>query len=166
MDDYLIPASSPLDTLVRTTSSRRRPNDIRIPLPQGASDEHALYPDPPVLDPPPPKRPFNNPPQSPLLHTRFRSSVATQSSLNTSAELYGHIHGRTASGTHDDDVSIYSTATSSFPAPGRLSNVPPVELEHVSDMNGGVQGRFQCTSVLQPSGTSSLTDGRRFKTLS
>ena len=165
MGDYLIPVSSPLDTLVRTTSSRRRPNDIQIPSPQGASDEHALYPDPPVLDPPPPRRPFNNPPQSPLLHTRFRSSVATQSSLNTSAELYGHIHGRTASGTHDDDVSIYSTATFTFPAPGRLSNVPPAELEHVSDLNGGVQGRFQSTSILQPSGTSSLTDGRRFKTL-
>ena len=49
MGDYLIPASSPLDALVRTTSSRRRPNDIQISLPQGASDEHALYPDPPKL---------------------------------------------------------------------------------------------------------------------
>jgi len=113
MGDYLIPVSSPLDTLVRKTSSRRRPNDIQIPLPQGASDEHALYPEPPILDAPPPKRPFGNPPQSPLLHNRFRTSVATQLSLNTSAELYRHIHGRMASGTqdfaHDEDASIYST---------------------------------------------------------
>ena len=168
MGDYLIPVSSPLDTLVRKTSSRRRPNDIQIPLPQEASDEHPLYPDPPVLDAPPPKRPLGNPPQSPLLHTRFRASVATQSSLNTSAELYGHIHGRTASGNqdfpHDDDVSIYSTATSSYPVPGRLSNVPPVELEHVSDLNGGVQGQVQSTSALQTSGSSSM-DCRRFKYL-
>ena len=167
MSNYLIPVSSPLDTLVRKTSSRRRPNDIQIPLPQEASDEHALYPDPPILDAPPPWRHFGNPPQSPLLHTRFRTSVATQSSLNTSAELYGHIHGRTASGTqdihYDDDVSVYSTATSSFPVPGRLSDVPPVELEHVSDLNGGVQGQVQSAPTLQMSGTSSLIDGRRFK---
>ena len=78
----------------------------------------------------------------------------------------GHIHGRMASGTHDfphdDDASIYSTATSSYPVPGRLSNVPPVELEHVSDLIGGVQG--QSTSALQTSG-SSLMDRRCFKNL-
>ena len=163
MGDYLIPVSSPLDTLVRKTSSRRRPDDIQLPLPHEASDEHALYPDPPVLDAPPSRRPFGNPPQSPLLHTSFRASVATQASFNTSAELYGYIHGRTASGTqdipHDDDFSIYSTATSSFPGPGRLSNVPPVEPEPVSDLNGGVQGQVQSTSAFQSSGM----DSRRFK---
>lgn len=163
MGDYLIPVSSPLDTLVRKTSSRRRPDDIRLPLPHEALDEHALYPDPPVLDAPPSRRPFGNPPQSPLLHTRFRASVATQASVNTSAELYRYIHGRTASGNqdirHDDDFSIYSTTTS---GPDRLSNVPSVELEPVSGLNGGVQGGVQSTSALQSSGTSSLMDGRRF----
>jgi hypothetical protein len=162
MGDYLIPVSSPLDTLARKTSSRRRPPDIQLPLPH---DEHALYPDPPILDAPPPRRPLGNPPQSPLLHTRFRASVATEASHSTSAELYGYIHQRTASGTqdvHDDDVSIYSTATSSFPG-GRLSNVPPIEPEPVDDLRGRVQGRVQSTSALQSSGTCSLMDGRRFK---
>ena len=164
MGDYLIPLSSPLDTLARKTSSRRRPIDIQIPSsPAGSSEEDSQYPNPPVLDAPP-KRPHGNPPQSPLLHTRFRASVATQSSLNTSADLYGHTHSRTTSGTqdlpYDDDVSIYSTATSSFPIPGRLSDVPSVELERVSDLSVGVQDHVHSTPSLQPGGTLSVTSGR------
>jgi len=65
-----------------------------------------------------------------------------------------------ASGTqdfaHDEDASIYSTATFSYPVPGRLSDVPPIELEHVSDLNGGVQGQVQSKSALQTSGTFEL----------
>jgi len=48
-----------------------------------------------------------------------------------------------ASGTQDipyhDDVSIYSTVTSSFPIPDRLSNIPPAEVERATDLSGGVQ---------------------------
>lgn len=163
MDDYLIPLSSPLDTLVRKTSSpRRHPNDIQIPVSQAGSGEDAQYPGPSVYDTPR-KRPSGNPPQSPLLHTRFRASVVTQSSFNTFADSYSH-HTRMASGTqdipYDDDVSIYSAATSSLPIPDRFSNVPPVELECVLS---GVQHQVQSAPYLQPSGPSSVMSGRRSK---
>jgi hypothetical protein len=154
MGDYLIPLASPLDTLVgKTSSSRRRPTEVKIPVYPEGSSEDAQYPDSSVFDAHQ-KRPDGNPPQSPLLHTRFRASVVTQSSFNTTADYYGHSHARMASGTQDipfdDDVSVYSAATSSFPISGRLSNVLPPELEPVSDLSDGVQGQVQSAPSLRP----------------
>lgn len=143
MDDYVVPASSPLDTLARQTSYRQRPNPAQIPLSQAGSGEDAQYAHVPVLGAPP-KRPLGPAPQSPLLHTRFRTSIATQSSLNTSNELYG---APMASGSeyfpYEDDVSIYSTGTSSGPIPGRLSNSvrATAQLEQISELSGEVQDR-------------------------
>ena len=157
MGDYVIPVSSPLDTLVRQTSSRRRPNPVQISLSQDASDEDARYIHVPVLGAPP-KRPLGHgpAPHSPLLHTRFRTSIATQSSLNTSHDLYGPTM---ASGSedfpYDDDVSIYSTGTSSGPTAGRLSNSvrPSAQLEQISGLSNAVQDRS--TPSPQPRGDAS-----------
>jgi hypothetical protein len=162
MGDFVVPVSSPLDTLLRKTSSRRRPSPVQSPLPQAGFGEGSRYPNVPLLNAPP-KRPLAHPPQSPLLHTRFRSSVATQSSFNTSSELGGP---RMAGGTEDypygDDVSIYSTAD---PTPGRLSNSvhAPAELEQIFELSG--EGQDRSTPSPQPSGgASSVTDSHRPKT--
>ncbi|KAI0286207.1 hypothetical protein BC826DRAFT_98204 [Russula brevipes] len=73
MSGYGIPHSSPLDTLVGKTSSRRPPNAIQIPPSHAASggDSDPRNPYVPMLGTPPRR----GPPQSPLLHTRFRTSV-------------------------------------------------------------------------------------------
>jgi hypothetical protein len=162
MGDYVVPVSSPLDALARRTS-RRRPTPVQTPLSQPGSgdDPRPQYTHVPILDAPP-KRPFALAPQSPLLHTRFRASVATQSSLNTSNELCGpRMAGGAEDFPYEDDISIYST---SDPTPDRLSNSvrSPAELEQISELSGGVQDRS--TSSLQPSrGVSSPIDGRRQK---
>jgi hypothetical protein len=164
MGDYVVPLSSPLDTLARRTSSRRRPNPVQTPLSQAGSGEDTQYAHVPVLDAPP-KRPLGPAPQSPLLHTRFRTSTATQSSLNTSNELYGPpMASESEDFPHDDDVSIYSTGTSFGPTPGRLSNSvrPPARLEQISELSGAVQDRS--TPSPQPrGGASGVKDGRRPK---
>jgi hypothetical protein len=63
--------------------------------------------------------------------------------------LYGHGRDCMTSGTLDipyhDDVSIYSTVTSPFPIPDRLSNIPPTEVERASDLSGGVQDHILST---------------------
>ena len=152
MSDYVMPVSSPLDTLARKTSSRQRSNPVQN---QAGSGEDTQYAHVPMLDAPP-MRPLGLAPQSPLLHTRFRTSTATQSSLNTSNELYGP---PMASGSedfpYDDDVSVYSTGTSSGPTPGRLSNSvrAPAQLEQISELSGIVQDRN--TSSPQPRGGAS-----------
>lgn len=168
MDDYVGPLSSPLDTLVHKTSSRRRPNVIQTPSYQATSGEDTQYSHDILLDaPPPPRRPLGNPPQSPLLHTRFRASVATQSSFNTSAERYSHTHAHMLDGSQDipyeDDVSIYSTATSSYPLSARLSNTVPAMLEPFYDLSGQVQDPIQSTSSLQSRGTSSVINAHHQK---
>ncbi|KAH9963513.1 hypothetical protein BC827DRAFT_115113 [Russula dissimulans] len=130
--------ASPLDTLARRTSSRRRPNAIQIPSSQTVSGEDSQQPHVLTLDTPS-MGPLSHLPQSPLLHTRFRASVATQSTFNTSSEVNGYTHARMASETqdipYDDDVSIYSNATS-LPISRHMSNTVPVELERVSDLHG------------------------------
>jgi hypothetical protein len=164
MGDYVVTVSSPLETLARQTSSRRRPNPVQLPLSQAGSDEDTQYAHVPVLDAPP-KRPLVPAPHSPLLHTQFRTSVATQSSLNTSNELYGPTM---ASGSedfpYDDDVSIYSTGTSSGPTSGRLSNSvrAPAQLEQIPELSSAVQNRS--TPSPQPrGGASGVKDGQRPK---
>ena len=152
MGDYVVPLSSPLDTLARRTSSRRRPQML---------GEDTQYTHVPVLDAPP-KRTFDPAPHSPLLHTRFRTSVATQSSLNTSNELYGpHVASVSEDFSYDDDVSIYSTGTFSGPTPGRSSSVrAPLQLEQISELSGSVQGRS--TPSPQPrNGPPGAEDSRR-----
>jgi hypothetical protein len=162
MGDYVVPVSSPLDTLARKTS-RRRPTPVQTPLYQAGSGEgpQPQYINVPMLDAPP-KRPLALAPQSPLLHTRFRASVATQSSLNTSNELSGpHMASGAEDFPYEDDISIYST---SDPTPGRLSNSvrSHAELEQTSELSGEVQGRS--TPSPQPrSGVANVIDGRRPK---
>ncbi|KAI0247777.1 hypothetical protein BJV78DRAFT_891178 [Lactifluus subvellereus] len=146
MSDYVVPLvedlqlSSPLDTLVRRTSSSRRPNAIRTPLSQAGRDENfesqsAFVP---KLDAPP-KKSFRHPPPSPLLHTRFRTSVATQSSLYTSADL------------------IYSTATASLPNSRHLSNSLPDN--HLVSLSDETQSTVQSSLPSLLSGTSTVIDG-------
>ncbi len=163
MRDYVVPLS-PLDTLARRTSSRRRPDPAQISLSQAGSGGDAQYPDVPTLDAPP--RRFLGPaPQSPLLHTRFRTSIATQSSLNTSNELYGpSIASGSEDFPYDDDASIYSTATSSGRALGRLSNSvrAPAQVEQIPELSGTVQGR-STPSPLPRGGASSMKDSHRPK---
>ena len=162
MGDFVVPVSSPLDTLVRKTSSRRRPSPVQTHLPQAGFGEGSRYPNVPLLDAAP-KRPLAHAPQSPLLHTRFRASVATQSSFNTSNELGGpRMAGETEDYPYGDDVSIYSTATSSDPNPDRLSNSvhAPAELEQIFELGGEDQDRSMRSP--QPSGgASSAIDGHR-----
>lgn len=164
MGDYVVPLSSPLDTLARQTSSRRRPNPVQTPLSQAGLGEDTQYTHVPVLGAPP-KRPLGPAPQSPLLHTRFRTSIATQSSLNTSNELYGPSMARVSEDfPYDDEVSIYSTGASSGPTPGRLSNAvqAPAQVEQISELSGAVQD--QSTPSWQPrGGTSGVKDSHRPK---
>lgn len=164
MGDYVVPFSSPLDTLASSTSSRQRPNPVQIPLSQAASGEATQYTHVPVLGAHP-KRPLGPAPQSPLLHTSFRTSIATQSSLNTSNELYGPpIVSVSEDFPYDDDVSIYSTGTSSGPTLGRLSNGvrAPAQLEQISELSGAVQDRS--TPSPQPrGGASGMKDSHRPK---
>jgi hypothetical protein len=167
MGDYVVPVSSPLETLARQTSSRRHPNPVQIPLSQAGSGEDTQYAYVPVLDAPP-KRPLGPAPHSPLLHTRFRASIATQSSLNTSNELYGH--GPTMAGgseefPYDDDVSVYSTGTSSGPTHGRLSNSvrAPAQLEQIPELSSAVRDRSTPSPQPRGGGTSGVKYGRRPK---
>ena len=159
-----MPVTSPLESLARRTSSRRRPNPAQTPLSQAGSGEYDQYTHVPVLGAPP-RRPLGPAPQSPLLHTRFRSSVATQSSRDTSNEFYGP---PMAIGSedfpYDDDISIYSTGASSGPTPGRLSNSvrAPARLEQFSEPSGTVQDRR--TPSPQPrGGASGVQDSYRLK---
>jgi len=157
MGDHAMSLASPLDTLARKTSSRRRPNDIQIPSSQTVSSEHSQYSHVPTLDAP---SIGPHPPHSPLLHTRFRASVATQSTFNTSTEAHGYTHARMASGTqdslYDDDVSIYSIATSRH-----LSNTVPVEPGRVSDLSVDLRDSLRNATSLQPRVTSGVSDDHR-----
>jgi hypothetical protein len=164
MGDYVVPVSSPLDTLARQTSSRRSPNPVQTTVSQAGSGEDAQYAHVPVLGAPP-KRHVGPAPHSPLLHTRFRTSTATQSSINTSNELYGPTMANGSEDfPYDDDVSIYSTGMSSDSTLGRLSNSVrrPAQLEQISELSGTVQDRS--TPSPQPrDGTSGSNDGHRPK---
>ncbi|KAN0121383.1 hypothetical protein V8E52_003279 [Russula decolorans] len=164
MGDYVVPLSSPLDTLACRTSSRQRPNPAQIPLFQTGLGEDTQYTHVPVLGAPP-KRPLGPTPQSPLLHTRFRTSIETQSSLSTSNELYGPAMASVSEDfPYDDDVSIYSTGTSSGPTPYRLSNSvrAPAQMEQISELSSAVQDRS--TPSPQPrGGASGVKDSYRPK---
>ncbi len=163
MSDYVVTVGSPLDTLARRTSSRRRPNQAQIPVSQAGSGEDPQYAHVSVLDAPS-KKSLGPAPQSPLLHTHFRTSIATQSSLNTSNDFYGpRVTRGPEAFPYDDDVSIYSTPASSGPTPGPLSNFvrAPAELEQISELSGAVQGRS--TPSPQPRGGTWSVKGRRPK---
>ncbi|KAH9043587.1 hypothetical protein EDB84DRAFT_1587266 [Lactarius hengduanensis] len=108
MSDYVAPSfeslqvHSPLESLVRRTSSRRRPNITPTPLSQDGMDR---YPPVPVLDAPP-KHNTGLPPPSPLLHTRFRASIATQSSSNTHGRTRSHVSNGSQDISYDDDIIV------------------------------------------------------------
>jgi hypothetical protein len=166
MSEYVISSvenlqqSSPLDTLVRTSSRRRRPNPTQLTLPQEGSGEasESQYIFVPTLDAPPKKS--HHPPPSPLLHTRFRTSIATQSSFNNSVDLSGRSHSRTGGGSLDgDDISIYSTASASHINPDRLSTT--LSDRHFIGQSGGSRNLFQSSNFdFSPSsGTSTVVDG-------
>ncbi|KAI9451223.1 hypothetical protein BJY52DRAFT_1298981 [Lactarius psammicola] len=156
MSDYVVPSfeslqvHSPLESLVRRTSSRRRPNTTQTPLAQDRMDHYSPVP---VLDAPP-KHHIGLPPPSPLLHTRFRASIATQSSSNTSAETYDRTRSHVANGSqdipYDDDISLYSVATASIPH----SDITG------SSSRGKIRNLFQRTPPRRTSDTSNATGGR------
>lgn len=165
MGDYVVPVSSPLDTLARQTSSRRRPNPVQTPFSQGGSGEDTQYAYVPVLDAPP-KRPLGPAPHSPLLHTRFRASIATQSSLNTSHELYGStMPSESEYFPYDDDVSIYSTGNSTGPPPGHLLNSvrAPARMNQIPELSSAAQHRSTPSPQPRGGGTSGVKDGHRPK---
>jgi hypothetical protein len=113
MSEYFgsLQVHSPLESLVRTTSSRRRPNTPQTPLSHDAMDRYSAVP---ILDAPP-KHHAGLPPPSPLLHTRFRASIATQSSSNTYGRARSHVVNQSQDTVYDDDVSVYSAAPANIP---------------------------------------------------
>ncbi|KAN0138653.1 hypothetical protein V8E53_003641 [Lactarius tabidus] len=113
MSDYFgsLQVHSPLESLVRRTSSRRRPNSPQTPLAHDALDRHSPAP---VLDAPP-NHHTGLPPPSPLLHTRFRASIATQSSSNTYGRARSHATKESQDTAYDDDISVYSVAAANIP---------------------------------------------------
>jgi hypothetical protein len=139
--------STHLVSTVRKTSFRRPPNSIRLPPSQtGSGEENCQYLRPQASRNP--KEASWHPPIPCVVH-RFRASVAIQSLLNVSVKLYGDGRDCMTSGIQDipynDDVGIYSTVTSSFPIPDRLSNILPTEVERASDLSGGVQDHILST---------------------
>jgi hypothetical protein len=112
-------AHSPLETLVRRTSSPRKPSRSALPLTTlvlpGSEEEETS-----------PRRRLGRPPSSPLLHTRFRTSTGTNSSFNTSIDVLNRSHDRSASQaiSFDDDASVYSTEPSS---PHKFNNTISVD---------------------------------------
>jgi hypothetical protein len=161
MSEYVISSvenlqlSSPLDTLVRTSSRRRRPNPTQLTLAQEGSSEasESQYIFVPTLDAPPKKS--HHPPPSPLLHTRFRASVATQSSFNNSVDLSARSNSQIGRASRDaDDISIYSTASDPHLNPDHLSTT--LSDRHFS---GGFRNLFQRSDFSPSSGTSAVVDG-------
>ena len=166
MSDYVVPSfeslqlHSPLESLVRRTSSRRRPNTTQTPLAQDGMDRYSPIP---VLDAPP-KHHSGLPPPSPLLHTRFRASIATQSSSNTSAETYDHTRSHMANGSqdipYDDDNSVYSVATASIPNSGPISSIVIDKPEDIAGSSSRIRNLFQRTPPRRRGDTLNATDGR------
>lgn len=103
MCDYLI-LTSGSSTLVRRTSSHLGPKDTsNIWICQGKMLSTLTLL---CLMPPPPKRPFSKPLQSPLLYTRFQVWTATRSSFDAFAVLYSHTPAGMPSGTQDMLVTM------------------------------------------------------------
>ncbi|KAF8876488.1 hypothetical protein BD779DRAFT_1475627 [Infundibulicybe gibba] len=113
--------SSPLDTLIRRTSSRRKP---RTPVTPSPHDQVPHTLDGPRRTPPRAERPYESEsdqlhPSSPLLHSRFaRDSVATASSKDNNSYLdttRASIDSRNVyqeiGYNYYDDESIYSDNT-------------------------------------------------------
>ena len=140
MSDYFgsLQVHSPLESLVRRTSSRRRPNNPQTPLAHDAKDH---YPPAPVLDASP-NHHTGLPPPSPLLHTRFRASIATQSSSNTYGRARSHATNESQDTTYGDDDSAYSVATVNIP---NKSNIIADKTEDIafSSSRGNVQNSIQ-----------------------
>jgi hypothetical protein len=115
MSEYVISSvknlrlSFPLDTLVRTSSRRRRPNLTQITLAQEGSREasESQYIFVPTLDTPPKKS-----------HTRFRALVATQSSVNNPVGISGcSSHSQMRGGSQGrDEVCIGLLAMATVPS--------------------------------------------------
>ncbi|KAI0320144.1 hypothetical protein OF83DRAFT_655894 [Amylostereum chailletii] len=108
---HSLQSSSPLDTLVRRTSSRRvkrAPNAIQV------SDESRPNFSNPFDEPvPQPRRRAPRPPSSPLLHTQFRSSTGTHSSFNTTLDTFNLSHSR------DDSQDVFYDEDANTPSYGR-----------------------------------------------
>ena len=128
MSDYFgsLQVHSPLESLVRRTSSRRPSNGPQTPLADDAMDRYSPAP---TLDAPP-KHYTGLPPPSPLLHTRFRTSIATQSSSNTYGRARSHTATESQDTVYDDDVSVYSVATANIP------NTSNAILDQPEDISG------------------------------
>ena len=128
MSDYFgsLQVHSPLESLVRRTSSRRRPNNLQTPLAHDAKDRS---PPAPVLDASP-NHHTGLPPPSPLLHTRFRASIATQSSSNTYGFTRSHTTKESQDTAYEDDISAYSVATANIP------NTPNIIADKTEDIAG------------------------------
>ncbi len=146
-----LPVHSPLESLLRRTSNRRRPNITETPLPQDGMDH---YPPASILDAPP-KPHTGLPPSSPLLHTRFRASIATQSSSNSYGLRRSHVANRSQDTSYDDDTSVYSVDMISFPNSG-----PTSEHEDIAGSSSKDNSRhlIQRTSPRPPSDTLDVTN--------
>ncbi|KAL4069273.1 hypothetical protein J3A83DRAFT_4373564 [Scleroderma citrinum] len=106
-------SSSPLETLVRRTSSRRHAVKQR----EGSSQATAALPTPIPHFPPPrlssdaasPPRPFANAsvPDSPLLHSHFRSSAASAMTNGSVLHYYMNQHSKTSLHDCETDEGYY-----------------------------------------------------------
>ena len=152
MSDYFgsLQVHSPLESLLRTTSSRRRPNTPQTPLTHDAMDRYSPVP---ILLDAPPKHHAGLPPPSPLLHTRFRASVETQSSSNTYGRARSHVANQSQDTVFDDDISVYSAATANIP------NTSNIIHEGIAGSSSSGEVR-NSTQRIHPGDILNATDGR------
>ncbi|TFK47923.1 HCP-like protein [Heliocybe sulcata] len=110
---YHLPASSPLETLVRRTSSRKavRAPEVAVYTPPHDSQDLSVYSDAGSLQATP-TRQARRPPSSPLLHTQFRSSTATEASyFNNQYAHSDYDPSGTRHPSYNDGASVYSKVT-------------------------------------------------------
>jgi hypothetical protein len=136
---YNFQHSSPLETLVRKTSSRRAQGPSKS---LGQQSSGQFLRDPYLLSPAyashTPPRQQQQPPNSPLLHTHFRGSTLSavtndhNSYLDTSMAFSGGENSQEVEYAYrDDDASVYSTP-SMLPSPHPQDRWSPIDshLDH------------------------------------
>ncbi|THH11340.1 hypothetical protein EW146_g8081 [Bondarzewia mesenterica] len=141
--------SSPLDTLVHRTSSRRtknptaarshsalgEPSHTQPAAPEQYSSSHG-YASQNIT---PPRQRLGRPPSSPLLHTQFRSSTATASTatLDMLSKFDTSVGDEGQDVFYNDEESLYSSATVSSRYGSGMQQTPPESPDYHSRSNGG-----------------------------